>query len=85
RNRSGVNRVLVVDAPESAQLERTMSRDANSPQQVRAIMAAQASRAERLAAADDIIVNDAGLAALDEAVMRLHMRYLQIAQGMNDD
>jgi dephospho-CoA kinase len=70
------NRVLVVDVPEELQLERTMARDDNSEAQVRAIMAAQASREERLAAADDVIVNDQDLSFLDREVARLHQVYL---------
>jgi len=74
------HRVLVVDAPESAQLERTMARDGGSESQVRAIMAAQADRQRRLAAADEIIVNDRALADLDAEVARLHEQYLELAR-----
>ncbi len=73
------NRVLVVDAPESVQLDRTMSRDGNSAAQVRAIMGAQVDRQTRLAAADDVIVNDQGLEHLDAEVTRLHRQYLEMA------
>jgi len=73
------NRILVVDVPEEVQLRRTMTRDANDEKQVRAIMAAQISRAERLEMADDVIVNDAGFEALDAAIARLHERYLELA------
>jgi len=73
------NRILVIDVPEQVQLQRTMKRDANDENQVRAIMAAQISRAERLAMAHDVIVNDAGLDALDAAVARLHEQYLELA------
>ncbi|MCB1684331.1 MAG: dephospho-CoA kinase [Pseudomonadales bacterium] len=73
------NRVLVVDVPESVQLERTMARDNNSETQVRAIMSAQASRADRLAAADDVILNDQGLDHLDAEVAKLHTLYLELA------
>jgi dephospho-CoA kinase len=72
-------RVLVVDVSEETQLARTMARDANDAAQVKAIMAAQASRESRLALADDVISNDAGLDALDAAVAELHQRYLQLA------
>jgi dephospho-CoA kinase len=74
-------RVLVVDAPETLQLQRTMRRDGNDEAQVRAIMAAQASRRERLAAADDVIVNDGDLSVLDERVRALHQRYLEMAKS----
>ena len=73
------NRILVVDVPEHVQLARTMARDSNSETQVKAIMAAQASRQSRLAMADDVIENDSGFEALDAAVQRLHERYLTLA------
>lgn len=73
------HRVLVVDAPESAQLQRTMDRDGNTETQVQAIMAAQVDRQKRLAAADDVIVNDRDLAHLDAEVRRLHAQYLELA------
>ena len=73
------NRILVVDVPEEVQLRRTMTRDANDEKQVRAIMAAQISRADRLEMADDVIVNDAGFEALDATVARLHRQYLELA------
>ena len=72
-------RILVVDVPEELQLERTMARDDNPEAQVRAIMAAQATREQRLAAADDVIVNDQDLSHLDREVERLHGLYLQLA------
>jgi dephospho-CoA kinase len=78
------NRVLVVDVPESVQLERTMARDNNSETQVRAIMAAQKSRADRLAKADDVILNDQGLDALDVGVAALHEKYLALAASHRD-
>jgi len=56
-----------------------MRRDGNDEAQVRSIMAAQASRQQRLAAADDVIVNDGELAALDDKVRELHERYLIMA------
>ncbi len=74
------HRVLVVDVPEAVQLSRTMARDGNTEDQVRAIMSAQADRARRLAAADDVIVNDRDLAHLDAEVARLHARYLALAE-----
>jgi dephospho-CoA kinase len=76
-----VDRVLLVDAPEALQLERTMARDQNSEAQVQAIIKAQASRAERQARADDILVNDGTLADLLTKVEALHERYLALAAG----
>lgn len=73
------NRVLVVDVDEGTQLARTMTRDANSEQQVRAIMAAQIGRDARLARADDLIRNEGSLADLHAQVDALHARYLALA------
>ena len=75
-----VSRVLVVDCPESLQVSRVMARNRLPEEQVRAIMAAQATRAQRLAAADDVIVNDAGIAALTPQVERLHALYCGLAR-----
>ncbi len=74
-------RVLVVDTPELAQIKRTMARDANSEAQVRAIMAAQARREDRLAGADDVILNHGSIADLDEQVTALDEQYRVIAAG----
>lgn len=79
RWRERVARILVVDCPEQQQVERVMRRNGLAEAQVRAIMAAQVSRAERLAAADDVIVNDGPLAALAPQVERLHAQYLACA------
>lgn len=77
-----VDRVLVVDCSTETQIERVMRRNAFSREQVLAIMARQASREARLAAADDIIVNDdAPLALLEQEVRRLHRYYLALAGG----
>ncbi len=56
-----------------------MARDRVDEASARAVLAAQASRAQRLTAADDIIVNDRGLDALRDAVTALHRRYLESA------
>jgi dephospho-CoA kinase len=77
--RMAVDRVLVVDCPESLQRERLMRRDGSSRTQAEAILAAQASRAERLALADDVIRNDGDPAAVETAVAALHQRYLELA------
>jgi dephospho-CoA kinase len=53
-----------------------MNRNGLNESQVRAIMATQVSRKERIAAADDIIVNDSDVAALTPQVDRLHTLYL---------
>jgi dephospho-CoA kinase len=74
--RSRVQRVLAIDCLEATQIARVMARNGLPEAQVRAIMAAQASRAERLAAADDVIDNDGGQGALAPQVERLHRFYL---------
>lgn len=79
----GADRVLVVDVDEDTQLERLVARDGSSLQQARAIVSAQASRQERLALADDVIVNDGSLAQLDQAVANLHENYLRLARGLS--
>lgn len=76
RWRQRVARILVVDCPETLQVERVMLRNGMSAAQVAAIMATQVTRSVRLAAADDVIVNDAGIAALVPQVDRLHAAYL---------
>ncbi|MGI3746354.1 MAG: dephospho-CoA kinase [Janthinobacterium lividum] len=76
-----VQRVLVIDVPESVQIERTVLRDKTNQEQVRAILKAQASREERLSRADDVIVNDRDPAWLKNEVERLHHFYLTLRGG----
>lgn len=77
--RERVARVLAIDCSETTQVARVMTRSGLSAEQVRAIMAAQVTRAQRLAAADDVIGNDDGLEALRPQVERLHERYLALS------
>jgi len=77
--RERVARVLAIDCPEEVQVARVMARNGLPEPQVRAIMAAQVTRAQRQAAADDIILNDAGVDALLPQVERLHAFYLDEA------
>jgi len=77
--RERVSRVLAVDCSEDTQVARVMQRSQLGADQVRAIMATQVTRAERLAAADDVIDNDDGLEALLPQVKRLHERYLALS------
>jgi dephospho-CoA kinase len=72
------DRVLVVDCPESLQWARLRARDGFSEPEARAMLDAQASRAARLLAADDVIVNDGDLAALGPQVAALHAQYLKL-------
>ena len=81
--RDFVDRVLVVDCDEDTQIERLLSRDAESEAQARRILAAQSSRAERMAIADDVIANDGDLAGTREQVEALHRRYLREAARQN--
>jgi dephospho-CoA kinase len=74
-----VQRVLVVDCDEELQVTRAMRRGGLSEQQARAILASQATREQRLGAADDVITNSAGLAELADQVRQLHTRYLAMA------
>ena len=74
-----VQRTLVVDVPEEVQVARAAARDGNSAEQIRAIMAAQLSRAERCARADDRIDNSGPPDALDDQVEALHRQYLAFA------
>jgi len=78
--RRDFDRVLVVDCPENLQLARVMARDQIDEAAARSVLAAQASRAERLALADDVILNDGDLEALQSAVRTLHGRYLELAR-----
>jgi len=76
---SQVNRVLVVDCDEELQIRRLRDRDGSTPQQVQAILRAQAPRAARLKVADDVIHNDADMSAVQAQVAALHARYLELA------
>ena len=79
--RKRVHRLLVVDCPEDLQIKRVRARSALDETQVRAIMASQASRADRLAAADDILDNSGSLDALRKQVAALHHQYLTYRSG----
>jgi dephospho-CoA kinase len=77
--RARYRRILVVDCPEDMQVARVIARNALDARQVRSIMASQAPRPARLAAADDVIDNSRDLAHLRRQVEALHERYLQLA------
>ncbi len=76
-----VDRSLVVDCPERLQIERLRQRDGIEEAGARAMLAAQLPRAERLAAANDIIDNSGDLAAVRSRVRELHARYLAAEQN----
>jgi dephospho-CoA kinase len=77
--RDRVTRVLAIDCSEDTQVARVMQRSGLSADEVRAIMATQVTRARRLAEADDVVDNDAGLEALRAQVQALHERYLALS------
>lgn len=78
-----VERILAIDCPEELQVARVMARNGMTEQQVRAIMATQVTRAQRLAAADDVVVNDDGLDALGPQIASLHEKYLGFSERMS--
>jgi dephospho-CoA kinase len=78
--RERVQRVAVVDCAEETQIARVMGRNGLAREEVERILAAQATRAERLAAADDVIDNDGDIAALPPRIAQLHGDYLALAR-----
>ena len=76
---SHVDRVLVVDCDEALQVSRIHQRDGSSPEEAEAILRAQAPRAARLKAADDVIRNDTAIDSVQKQVATLHARYLKLA------
>jgi len=77
--RDHVDRVLVVDAPETVQVERLMARDAVTREQATASLRAQAQREKRLGIADDVVTNTGRTEDLREQVAALHERYVKLA------
>ena len=78
------DRVLVVDAPEDEQVRRVVARSGLDPAQVRAIMATQLARADRLARADDVLDNAGPREAIGPAVARLDAAYRALAAARGD-
>lgn len=76
-----VDRVLVIDAPESIQLERLVARDDIDEAFARKMIAAQDARAERLAMADDVLINTGPRKDIADLAAALHAGYLRLAQG----
>lgn len=74
------DRVLVVDIPEDLQLSRTVQRDQVTAEQVRNILSSQLARAERLAQADDILLNTIPVSELKPQIQQLHLSYQQFAK-----
>jgi dephospho-CoA kinase len=74
-----VDLTLVVDCSEETQIKRLLDRDAETIDQAKRIVAAQASRADRLKLANDIIENDAGIDDVRRRVISLDQRYRHLA------
>ncbi|PPC91335.1 MAG: dephospho-CoA kinase [Methylobacter sp.] len=79
-----VDRIVLVDCPETMQIQRVQQRDNLPPAKIQAIMANQASRAERVRIADDIIDNAFPDAALAEQVKKLHNHYLSLSTSRDN-
>jgi dephospho-CoA kinase len=82
--RERCDRICVVDCPVEMQVSRVMLRNGLEEARVRTIIAAQVSREQRLAAADDVIDNSTSLATLHAQVDRLHKKYLEAASKRAD-
>ena len=78
------DRILVVDVPESVQIERVHQRNGFSKEQTRQIMATQASRCDRLLHADDVLDNTHNMEEAKIKVARLHQYYQSIAQSLKE-
>lgn len=81
RWRPQLDRICVVDCPEALQIERVQARSGLSADEVRAILAAQATREQRLAVADDRIDNAGSRDALAAQVRALHHRYARFVKN----
>jgi dephospho-CoA kinase len=79
RGAAHIDRVLVIDCDEALQVRRLQARDGSTMEQAQAMLAAQAPRAARLQAADDVITNEGDLHALRDQVERCHRHYLDLA------
>ena len=75
------NHVVVVDCPEALQLERALQRDGSTEQTIKSIMASQASREERVRAANDVLDNSTTLDALEHQVSALHDKLLTLCSA----
>ena len=80
--RGRYDRVLVVDCPPEVQVERVMRRNALPREQIDAIIAAQASRTQRLDAADDVIDNGGAPDALPAQIDRIHAAYAGLSRSV---
>ena len=80
-----MDRILVVDVDEAAQLQRVLARDGGSLEEARAILASQATRSARLAVADDVLLNAGTVTDLRQAVDGLHAKYLRLAEAQGTE
>ncbi|WP_020207943.1 dephospho-CoA kinase [Gilvimarinus chinensis] len=78
------SRILVIDCEESEQIQRAAARDNSDAERIKAIMATQLARTQRLAKADDILHNHGSLEDLVPQVEALHQEYLQLAKAANN-
>lgn len=85
RQSSRFDRVLVIDAGKNNQISRAAERDPRTIEQIKQIIASQASEEERLAAADDVIDNSGDISLLRPQVEKLHSLYLKLAQQHSPD
>ncbi len=74
------SRIVVIDCDESEQIQRAAARDNSDAERIKAIMATQLTRSQRLAKADDILHNHGSLEDLAQQVDALHQQYLQLAR-----
>jgi dephospho-CoA kinase len=81
KRRDHMDRVLLVDVPEELQIRRLMMRDGVTYEQAQASLNAQATRAERLAMADDVVRNTGRVDDLRDEVAKLHAKYLALAEA----
>ena len=78
--RSSINRLLVVEAPEALRIERVIQRSKLTPEGVKKIISTQATTAQRLDAADDVIENIGTREMLKASVLKLHLMYLSLSK-----
>ena len=72
------DRIVVIDVSVETQIQRTMTRDDNTREQVKSIIKAQVDRSKRLEYADDVINNDSSPATLSKSIKQLHQSYLKL-------
>lgn len=75
-----MHRILVIDTPEETQIQRLQQRNDFSSAEIKAILAAQATRDERLAAADDVIVNNTDIESFKDQLKKIHQTYVSLTK-----